>query len=205
MRTVPLASVALASIPHPNTTTFASFAVVSVVSNPRRATNPLTTWDCEISPPKILATRTDSAEKDGFPDADIVPKHASATSGANKSSDPSCFAARTGLTTRSNSSLTRPSAMGVINSAKGGKKSSMSFSPALVYPATTSEGCSPIRNRSSVCDSNSPAKLTTRLVPSPHSKSCASAASWSILAAGCSISNSLTMVAQSDVTMIFPR
>mmetsp|Transcript_35482 Transcript_35482/g.74858 ORF Transcript_35482/g.74858 Transcript_35482/m.74858 type:complete len:206 (+) Transcript_35482:974-1591(+) len=205
MSTVPLASVALASKPHPKTTILASEAEVSVVSSPRRATNPWTTWDCVMSPPRILATRTDSTEKDAGPDDDMVPKHASATKGARIPSEPRCFAANTGLTTRTNSSFDLPSAMAGINSASGGKKSCNNLSPALLKPATTSDGCNPIRNKSSVCASNSPAKLTTKFVPSPHSKSCASAASCSIFAAGCSISNSFTMVAQSEVTMIFPR
>mmetsp|Transcript_14394 Transcript_14394/g.30798 ORF Transcript_14394/g.30798 Transcript_14394/m.30798 type:complete len:260 (+) Transcript_14394:1006-1785(+) len=205
MRTVPLASVALASIPHPKTTILASVAEVSVVSRPRRATNPWTTWDCVMSPPRILATRTESTEKDAGPEFGIVPKHASATRGAKTSSEPRCFAANTGLTTRTNSSLDLPSAMAGTSSANGGKKSSINLSPALLKPDTTSDGCNPIRNKSSVCESNSPAKLTTKFVPSPHSKSCASAANCSIFAAGCSISNSFTMVAQSDVTMILPR
>lgn len=49
------------------------------------------------------------------------------------------------------------------------------------------------------------AAVRTRLVASPHSFSCISAASTSILAAGCCTSSSFTMVAQSDVTMIFSR
>mmetsp|Transcript_18 Transcript_18/g.49 ORF Transcript_18/g.49 Transcript_18/m.49 type:complete len:241 (+) Transcript_18:1340-2062(+) len=140
-----------------------------------------------------------------FPEDDMVPKHASATNGAKISSLPKHFAVKTGLTTLSSSSWALPSSMGLMPSHRGGKKSLRSFSPAFENPDTTSDGCNPIRNKSSVCAKSSPAKETTKFVPSPHSKSCASAAICSIFAAGCSISNSFTMVAQSDVTMIFPK
>ena len=58
---------------------------------------------------------------------------------------------------------------------------------------------------SSALPSSSPPKVTTRLVPSPISCSCACAAITSNLAAGCATSSSRTMTAASEVTKSLSR
>mmetsp|Transcript_9245 Transcript_9245/g.21793 ORF Transcript_9245/g.21793 Transcript_9245/m.21793 type:complete len:290 (-) Transcript_9245:105-974(-) len=205
MRTVPLASVPLASMPQPKMVILASAAEVTVDSLPRRATKPRMTRDSATLLPRILETRTESGLTEGRPELlllPMVPRQASTTRGARTSSLPYCLALRTGLTTLRR--LFRSRGSSTVSTARAGRSSS-SLSPAFLYPSTISLGCSPIRSRSSVWPSSSPAKLTVRLVPSPHSLSCASLAMESILAAGCSISSSRTMAAQSDVTMIRSR
>lgn len=62
-----------------------------------------------------------------------------------------------------------------------------------------------MRSRLSACESSSPAKVTTKLPPSPTSCTCMLAARASILAAGCAISSSSTMVAASLVMKSFSR
>mmetsp|Transcript_16157 Transcript_16157/g.46396 ORF Transcript_16157/g.46396 Transcript_16157/m.46396 type:complete len:275 (+) Transcript_16157:1019-1843(+) len=192
-------------MPQPKMVILASDAEVAVDSLPRRATKPRMTRDSETLLPRILDTRTESGLTEGRdwePEEPMVPRQASTTRGARTSSLPYCLALRTGPTTRTRLSRSRASSM--VSTARPGRSSSI-LSPAFLYPSTISLACRPIRSRSSVWPSSSPAKLTVRLVPSPHSLSCASLAMLSILAAGCSISNSRTMAAQSDVTMIRSR
>ena len=52
-----------------------------------------------------------------------------------------------------------------VNSLLG--KISRAFSAAISYPSMTSVGESPILRRSSACSSNAPARIRTKLVPSP--------------------------------------
>ena len=95
--TVPLSSLALASLPHPNTVALASCTSRRVVSAPLNTTIPLTTWLWEIFQPKIFTTLTLSGETDDLPATFIVPRQAPATRGARISSQPYCLAAKTGL------------------------------------------------------------------------------------------------------------
>mmetsp|Transcript_22634 Transcript_22634/g.27757 ORF Transcript_22634/g.27757 Transcript_22634/m.27757 type:complete len:313 (-) Transcript_22634:121-1059(-) len=203
MRTVPFASVPDASIPHPKTVILASDTEVIVVSTLRSVTNPCMTSDWSILPPRILVTRTVSGLTLNFPvesDLDAVARQAFAISGARTTSEPNCFAAKTGLIASAKTNSETSFTSTVLFTSVG--KILSRYPPAFLNPAMTSLVCNPLLSSSSVALSNPPAKLTVRLVPSPHSSSCILAARLSILAAGCSISSSFTIVAQSLVTVM---
>mmetsp|Transcript_38135 Transcript_38135/g.83762 ORF Transcript_38135/g.83762 Transcript_38135/m.83762 type:complete len:222 (-) Transcript_38135:204-869(-) len=175
IRTVPLASVPLASMAQPNTVILALVADVTVVSLPRRATKPRMTVDCVTLLPRILVTRTESGLTVGLLllllllGDPMVARQASTTRGARSSSLPYCLALRTGLTTLA-IRLCRSVQSCTASTASSGRRERRR-SPAFLYPATISLGWRPIRSKSSVCPRSSPAKLTVRLVPSPHSLS----------------------------------
>ena len=65
-------------------------------------------------------------------------------------------------------------------------------------------GCTPSSTYPLASLSNSPAMITTVVVPSPTSLSCALAMSTSVLAAGCTISNSFIIVAPSFEIVVTP-
>mmetsp|Transcript_52936 Transcript_52936/g.63739 ORF Transcript_52936/g.63739 Transcript_52936/m.63739 type:complete len:226 (+) Transcript_52936:1151-1828(+) len=162
---------------------------------------PRTMCDNPTCPPIILQTRTLSG--DTLLEEDITVKHASAIRGASTASDPYCFAIITGVTTRTSSSFERTSLTLSLHS--DGRYSFRVASHAFLNPLIISLPCKPILSNSSVLARSSPAKLTHKFVPSPHSSSCIWDANESILAAGCSISSSFRIVAQSFVTIIFSR
>mmetsp|Transcript_9863 Transcript_9863/g.31676 ORF Transcript_9863/g.31676 Transcript_9863/m.31676 type:complete len:247 (-) Transcript_9863:91-831(-) len=194
-------------MPLAKTATLAFSATLSVVSASRARTRPFITVDCETSPPFIFATRTWSVLNEGAsaPSArggGITATHASATSRASVASAPSCFADSTGTSTPLTSSTSRTLAT-LLAVSEASTSRHLAF--AASNPDTISDVCSPVRSSSSASFSSSPANDTTRFVPSPTSVLCAAAAIDTIFAAGWTTSSSLTIVAQSDDTSVFPR
>mmetsp|Transcript_1793 Transcript_1793/g.2844 ORF Transcript_1793/g.2844 Transcript_1793/m.2844 type:complete len:525 (-) Transcript_1793:38-1612(-) len=201
--TVPLVSVVTESSGMPYTAIFALSVSVSVPMQGRGRHMPLTTVVACTFEPRILAIRTLSMLKlAGF--SGIASTHASAILAAKSASLPHCLDAITGV-------MHAASAVASCSTDGGGalqtspSRTSSALAYAALYPAITSEQCSPFLSSSSASVSSSPASTTTRLVPSPDSASCIVEASTSSLAAGCCTSSSLTIVAESFVMNSFSR
>mmetsp|Transcript_2621 Transcript_2621/g.4143 ORF Transcript_2621/g.4143 Transcript_2621/m.4143 type:complete len:322 (-) Transcript_2621:27-992(-) len=203
MSTVPFVSVEDVSTAHPNTATLASLTCLIVPSQSRRITMPCTTtFSCRLDP-TIFATRTLSTLKFcAF--LGHTSMHASAHVLDRMSSYPNCLELRVPLMRAATANLSLR--LSVSDPSTTSSSSQVSVCPsAFSYPSMISDGCRPSRMSSSAMPRSSPPKVTTRLVPSPISDSCACAAITSSFAAGCATSSSRTITAASLVTKSLSR
>ena len=200
---MPLVSVEEVSTAQPNTATLASFTCFTVPSTSRRITIPCTTSFSCSEDPMIFATRTLSTLKLSW-FLGHTSMHACAQVFARMPSYPNCLEERVPLMRAATASASRTSSVsdpGMMSSSIHLSACSIAFS----YPSMISDGWRPSRMSSSALPSSSPPKVTTRLVPSPISCSCACAAITKSLAAGCATSSSRTMTAASEVTKSLSR
>mmetsp|Transcript_14655 Transcript_14655/g.22115 ORF Transcript_14655/g.22115 Transcript_14655/m.22115 type:complete len:242 (-) Transcript_14655:21-746(-) len=166
-------------------------------------TMPLTTVLCKTLPPRSFAIRTLSTFSLGWAlPGRNVEMQARVIRSPRKSSYPACLVPTTARMAAFTSSTARTSC--TLRTTKVGKISTVLFR-AIWYPVTISEVCTPFLMSSSAFFRSSPANDSTKFVLSPYSISWVSLAKTSILAAGCWTSSSLTIVAQSLVTIIFSK
>mmetsp|Transcript_26422 Transcript_26422/g.47010 ORF Transcript_26422/g.47010 Transcript_26422/m.47010 type:complete len:243 (+) Transcript_26422:1007-1735(+) len=167
-------------------------------STPRRSTIPFTTRESWMPPPASFATRTLSTEK-FFSFSGQTSMHALAIRGHSTSSSPCCLLLTLPLMREDTSAASRM-LMRSVPGITSVSRISSALTAAFSYPSAISVVCSPSRSSDSAFDSSSPARDTTRLVPSPISASCALAAMTMMLAAGCATSSSVIIVEVSLVT-----